>query len=142
MLLEPARLPLRFRNAVLLRYFLASALALAADMAVYMLLVRFGVPAALAAVPGYAGGIVVHWLVSSRAVFAHGVAARGPARTRQKALFVGSALFGLALTTAVVGTADALGCDPLAAKLVAIATSFAFTWMLRETVVFPRSVLQ
>ncbi|MEN9682849.1 MAG: hypothetical protein RLZZ427_600 [Pseudomonadota bacterium] len=142
MLLEPARLSPLFRNAVLLRYCMASALALAADMVIYMLLVQLGVPAALAAVPGYAGGIVVHWLVSSRAVFTRGVAARGPARTRQKALFVGSALFGLALTTAVVGTADALGCDPLAAKLVAIVTSFAFTWMLRETVVFQRPVGQ
>ena len=51
----------------------------------------------MASATGYSLGIVAHWLLSSRAVFQQGVAARGPQRTRQKAMFVGSALFGLAL---------------------------------------------
>ena len=64
------------------------------------------------------------------------MAARGPERTRQKAMFVGSALFGLALTTVIVGTGDALGTDPRIAKLIAIAASFTATWLLREKVIF------
>lgn len=49
---------------------------------------------------------------------------------------VGSALFGLALTTVVVGTGTALGLDPRLAKLAAIAASFTATWLLRERVIF------
>jgi putative flippase GtrA len=64
------------------------------------------------------------------------VAVRGPLRTRQKALFVGSAMIGLALTIAIVGLADLSGIDPRLAKLVAIAVSFAVTWMLRSKIVF------
>ena len=81
-------------------------------------------------------GIAVHWLVSSRKVFTDSVARQGPARTRQKALFVGSALVGLAVTTGVVAGASALGLDPRLAKLVAVAASFAVTWLLRDSVVF------
>ena len=69
-------------------------------------------------------------------MLANGVAQRGPERTRQKALFVGSALFGLALTTGIVGVGDALGLDPRLAKLAAIAASFTATWLLREKVIF------
>jgi putative flippase GtrA len=95
-----------------------------------------GLEAALAAAAGYALGILAHWLVSSRAVFTAGVAERGPERNRQKALFVGSALAGLALTTAIVGIGSALGLDPRLAKLLAIGASFTLTWLLRERVVF------
>jgi putative flippase GtrA len=69
-------------------------------------------------------------------VFTQGVALRGPERSRQKALFVGSALAGLAVTTAIVGGGTALGLDPRLAKLIAIGTSFVLTWLLRERVVF------
>ena len=89
-----------------------------------------------ASAAGYALGILAHWLLSSRAVFSDQVAARGRRRTRQKALFVGSALVGLALTTAIVGTGTALGLDPRLAKLAAIAASFTATWLLREKLIF------
>ena len=65
-----------------------------------------------------------------------GVAERGPTRTRQKALFVGSALAGLALTTAIVGLGDLAGIDPRLAKLAAIGVSFVLTWLLRSRMVF------
>ena len=42
-------------------------------------------------------------------MFHESVAERGPERTRQKALFVISALAGLALTTGMVGLADIAG---------------------------------
>lgn len=132
----------RFADILLLRYLAASALALGVDMGSFLLLLRLDVPAAPAAAGGYSLGIVAHWLLSSRAVFTRGVAERGPERTRQKAMFVLSALFGLALTTGIVGAGTALGMDPRLAKLAAIAASFAATWLLRERLIFrPRAAL-
>ena len=128
-----------FRRAfdiVFLRYIAASAVALGIDMGTFLALLALGVAAAPAAALGYAVGIVAHWLASSRAVFSDGVAERRPDRNRQKALFVGSALFGLALTTAIVGIGTTLGLDPRLAKLLAIGASFTLTWLLRERVVF------
>lgn len=126
----------RLTDPTLMRYVAASALALGLDMGTFLGLLRLGVPAAAAAALGYSLGIVAHWLMSSRAVFTGGLAARGSQRTWQKAMFVGSALFGLALTTAIVGTGAALGSDPRFAKLVAIAVSFTVNWQLRAKVVF------
>ena len=120
----------------LVRYVLASVGALAVDLGSFLTLLALAVPAAAASALGYGFGIAAHWLLSSRAVFADTVATRGRGRTRQKALFVMSAMVGLALTTAIVGLADVAGADPRLAKLGAIAVSFAVTWMLRNKVVF------
>ena len=127
---------IRITDLRLVRYVLASVGALAVDMGSFLALLSLAVPAAAASALGYGLGIVAHWLLSSRAVFSDGVAVRGPLRTRQKALFVGSAMIGLALTIAIVGLADLSGIDPRLAKLVAIAVSFAVTWMLRSKIVF------
>jgi putative flippase GtrA len=124
------------RQLTVLRYLIASALALGVDMGTFLVLLGLGIWPAPAAAGGYALGIVAHWLISSRKVFADGVAARGPQRTRQKAMFVVSALIGLALTTIIVGSATLAGIDPRLAKLAAIATSFATTWLLRTRIVF------
>lgn len=126
----------RAADIVFLRYLAASALALGVDMGTFLALLTLGVHAAAAAAVGYALGIVAHWLASSRAVFTAGVAEHGPDRSRQKALFVGSALTGLAVTTTIVGGGTALGLDPRLAKLAAIGASFILTWLLRERVVF------
>lgn len=119
-----------------LRYLLASVLALAADIGCFLVLLQLAMPPASASAIGYALGIVVHWLLSSRAVFVGHVAPGGARRLRQKALFAGSALIGLALTTAIVGLATLIGLDPRLAKLVAVGVSFATTWALRQRVVF------
>ncbi len=126
----------RATDMVFLRYIAASACALGADMGLFLALLALGFPAAAAAAAGYGLGILAHWLLSSRAVFTRNVAAHGPDRSRQKALFVGSALIGLAVTTAIVGAGTALGLDPRLAKLAAIGASFTLTWLLRERVVF------
>jgi len=126
----------RLTDIGFLRYIPASAIALGVDIGSFLLLLTGGVPAVAAAAAGYSLGIVAHWLISSRAVFTDGVAARGPERTRQKAMFVVSALLGLGLTTAIVGLAGLGGIDPRLAKLVAIAGSFALTWLMRERIVF------
>ncbi len=129
-------MPRRFTDIVFLRYIAASAIALAVDIGSFLALLALGTPAVAAAAVGYSLGILAHWLVSSRAVFTAGVAERGPERTRQKALFVGSALLGLGLTTAIVGIGGFSGLDPRLAKLIAVLTSFTLTWLMREKIVF------
>ncbi len=130
----------RTADNLLLRYLAASAVALAVDMASFLILLRLGVAATPAATSGYSLGIAAHWLLSSRAVFSAGVAARGPERTRQKVLFVASALLGLGLTTLIVSIGTGIGLDPRLAKLAAIGLSFTVTWLLRKTVIFrPRT---
>jgi len=126
----------RLGQHTLVRYVLASVGALAVDMGSFLALLALGMPAMAASALGYALGIVAHWLLSSRAVFADNVAASGPARLRQQALFVGSALVGLAITTLVVGGMVQLGLDPRLAKILAIGASFVATWVLRKQVVF------
>ena len=126
----------RLIDLVFLRYVLASVGALAVDMGCFLGLMAIGTSPAPASALGYSMGILAHWLLSSRAVFAGRVADRGGARTRQKALFVISALAGLALTTAIVAGSDLTGVDPRIGKLVAIVLSFVVTWWLRNIVVF------
>lgn len=126
----------RLGDVRLLRYLLASVGALAVDMGCFLALLSAGMWPAGASAIGYALGIVAHWLMSSRAVFADTVADHGLARTRQKALFVVSAFVGLALTSGIVWIGDASGIDPRLAKIVAIAVSFTATWLLRSRIVF------
>ena len=121
---------IKLRDIRLLRYLLASIGALAVDMGSFLALLSLGMLAAPASALAYAAGIIAHWLLSSRTVFTDSVAERGHERTKQKALF------GLALTTAIVGTGDFMGVDPRLAKLLAIAVSFTATWILRNKIVF------
>ncbi len=126
----------RLRQIMLLRYLLASVGALAVDMGTFLSLLAVGTMPVLASALGYSLGIVAHWLLSSRTVFTDSVAQDRVARTRQKALFVGSALAGLALTTLIVGAGTAMGIDSRLSKIVAIGASFTMTWLLRKRVVF------
>ncbi|MEE4288956.1 MAG: GtrA family protein, partial [Erythrobacter sp.] len=105
----------------------------------FLAFMGLGIAAAPASAMGYSLGILAHWLMSSRAVFQDSVAAGGIARTRQKALFVVSALAGLALTTAIVAFGDWTGGDPRIAKAIAIVVSFVATWVLRSRIVFRAS---
>jgi putative flippase GtrA len=128
----------RLRDVRFLRYLLASVGALAVDMGSFLALLALGAWPAGASAASYSLGILAHWLLSSRTVFADTVAARGAGRNRQTALFVVSALAGLALTTAIVWLGDSAGMDPRLAKLAAIGASFVLTWVLRVRVVFRR----
>ncbi|MBO9576455.1 MAG: GtrA family protein [Sphingobium sp.] len=130
------RLSAILANTTFLRYGLGSAVALSADVGMFTTLLAFGLPSVPASSLGYMFGILVHWLISSRLVFASGTAAAGPARTRQKALFVAAALVGLALTTAIMAAAGVAGLSPLIAKLIAIVVSFQTTYLLRKSFVF------
>ncbi|HEX2794252.1 MAG TPA: GtrA family protein [Croceicoccus sp.] len=117
-------------------YGFASVGALGVDVATFFALMALGVTAPIAAVGGYALGIVAHWFASSRFVFTGRVAETGRQRTEQKGLFVASALVGLAITWAVVASATLMGIDPRLAKLAAIGLSFVATFVLRSRFVF------
>ena len=86
---------LKLCDTRLVRYAIASVGALAVDMGTFLALLTLGVWPAAASAASYSLGIVAHWLMSSRAVFSDLVAQRGAERTRQKAMFVVSALIGL-----------------------------------------------
>jgi putative flippase GtrA len=131
----------KLRDARFVRYMLASVGALAVDMGSFLTLLSLGLFAAGASAVSYSLGILAHWLLSSRTVFHDTVARGGIERTKQKVMFVVSALLGLALTTAIVGGGDLAGIDPRLAKLAAIGASFTLTWMLRSKLVFRQSRL-
>ena len=130
------QLLIKLRDIRFVRYLLASVGALAVDVGAFLALLAMGAVAAPASAAGYSLGILAHWLMSSRAVFQDNVAAHGMARTRQKGLFVVSALVGLGLTTLIVGVGDYSGVDPRLAKFVAILASFTATWLIRARIVF------
>lgn len=123
-------------RTVELRYLAASVVALGADFACFLGGMALGVAPILAAVVGYCIGLQVHWALSTRFVFAPGSVRTGPDRRAQHALFVGSALVGLAITALTVASGEALGGDPRAAKLVAVGLSFVATYALRRAIVF------
>ena len=133
---NPASVLAKIGDIRFLRYVFASVGALAVDVGCFLGLMAVGTAAAPASAAGYSLGILAHWLMSSRAVFQDSVADGGIARTRQKALFVISALIGLGLTTAIVGFGDWSGIDPRLAKGVAIVVSFLVTWLIRSRIVF------
>lgn len=127
----------RLRGNVFIRYVAVSLGALAADMAVFLVLLNGGVPSVGASAIGYSVGILAHWILSSRTVFQDRVSERGTtARTQQKAMFVMSALLGLLLTMAIVGAGTAAGIDARLAKICAIGVSFLLTYLLRNVVIF------
>ena len=119
-----------------LRYIGVSAVALVIDMSVFLALIAGTMVASIAAGIGYGVGIVVHWSLSSRMVFADRVAQSGTGRGKQKALFIMSAVLGLGLTMMIVGVGTRIGIDARIAKIIAIGVSFNATYFLRKFVVF------
>ena len=123
-------------DQVYTRYIGASVVSLGLDFGVFMATLLLGLVPAIAAATGYIAGIVCHWAISSRVVFAAQLAARSTGRRQQQALFLLSSLVGLGITTGVVGIAVRYGVDPRLAKAAAIVVSFQATYVLRRKVVF------
>jgi len=119
-----------------LRYLAASAVALGVDVGLFLGALAGGVPATFAAAIGYGAGIFAHWWLSSRTVFATGLATEGRERRRQQGLFLLTAGLGLGITMAVVAIGMHAGFDPRLAKFAAIAAAFQTTYVLRKRVVF------
>jgi putative flippase GtrA len=126
----------RLLNAQFLRYFAASAGALAVDMGSFLLLLNTAMPAGLSAALAYMLGMVANWFLLSRSVFEKGTHDAGPARTRQKALFLFTTWGGLAATTGIVSAADLMGADVRLSKAVAVAVSFVLNYFVRKHYVF------
>ncbi|TXC73486.1 GtrA family protein [Sphingorhabdus soli] len=126
---------LDFHRWTYMRYLGASVVALGADTGLFLLLLRW-LTATSAAALGYIFGILIHWLISSRVVFAGQTATVGRLRHKQKMLFLASALAGLALTVGIVGVGELAGFDPRLAKGIAILVSFQATYLLRKRIVF------
>ncbi len=123
-------------RATYLRYLAASVVALGTDLALFIALGTTGMPIAPLSALSYSAGILAHWLISSRLVFAGELRDVGIDRARQQALFLLSAFVGLLITVAIVSLAVQLGLDARLAKLVAIAASFQATYLLRAKIVF------
>ncbi len=127
-----------FRQLTYMRYLVVSVAALAVDLGLFLLLLQMGMLRAWRRRPS--GTASAFLSIGSfpavkcfRIVF---LSAARAERTQQKAMFVMSALLGLATTTAIVGGGEWIGTDPRVAKLVAIAISFQLTYLLRNVLIF------
>ena len=130
-----------FRVAVLLRhdfarYFLASLVALAADVAALSACLRLlHLGLAWSASLGFIVGAVVAYLLSIRWVFRQ--RAFGDAPNLEFLAFVGIGVAGLGVTQLVLwlGVTE-LGLMPEAVKLAAAGLTFAFNYMARKSLLF------
>jgi putative flippase GtrA len=122
--------------ALVLRYTAISGVALSLDMAVFLALLASDVAPVPASVAGYLCGTQLHWLLSTRTVFAAGVRKAWGARRVQHVLFFGSAAIGLACNAGIVAASEALAVPLVLGKLAAIGTSFVLVLLLRATVIF------
>ncbi len=115
-----------------------SVAALAVDFAVYAGLLTVARFAFIAALGGYAAGVLLHYLLSSRIVFSKHFHRRGiVAEASTIAKFFAAGASGLLVTVAVVGVlADVVGVHPLIAKLVASGCSFAIVFLNLRLFVF------
>jgi len=120
----------------LLRYLLISGAAFALDLAVFLGLLAFEVAAVPASVAGYLCGTQLHWLLSTRLVFAAGVRQDAAARRRQQVLFYASAAVGVTCNAGIVAASEALMVPLLIGKLAAIGVSFVLVLAVRATIIF------
>lgn len=117
-----------------LRYFAASAAALALDTAVFNLSLRLGVNLAVAACLGFSLGLMLIYAISTRHVFSQH---RMSDRRNEFALFALIGVAGLMLTEALLWLlVRQLGVAPLAAKLTSACGVFLFNFALRKTLLF------
>lgn len=125
-----------------LKYGCVSGLALVVDFAAFLSVSSvFAVPAALAAVIGYLLGGLLHYAISVAFVFDKSATGKGHSRLVSEYLLTG--VVGAALTAGIVHVAvNMAGLSLVAAKLVAMVTTFITVYCLRLFVVFaPRRAL-
>lgn len=113
------------------RYLLASICALSLDMALFLGLSRAGLPNAIAATGGYGAGLLLHWVISTRFVFACDRPSHG-----QRIAFVASAAVGLLVTIIIIEFLSRLGLGQAISKLFAIPVSFGAVYAIRKYGVF------
>lgn len=139
-MLKPSVLPYRGVQFVgssrYAHYLVVSAISLGADLSAFYLMLQIKMLAVQASVLGYVLGLVVHWFLSSRLVFAEKTPSSPHLRRRQKLLFAITAIMGLVVTAAVVRWGIQMGLEPGLSKLAAIFFSFHLTYVCRRTFVF------
>ena len=120
----------------LVRYGMISAASLTLDLAVFLLLLQGGVSPVSASVAGYLCGTQLHWLLSTRLVFAAGVRQDRAARRRHQVLFFASAAVGVTCNAGIVAASEMLMIPLLIGKLAAIGASFVLVLVVRTTIIF------
>jgi putative flippase GtrA len=130
-----ARIGALLARLMFARYLLASICALTSDVAIFLALDHGGAAPMVAALGGYAVGLVVHWVISTRFVFD---LANGPTHA-QRIGFVVSALIGMSITLALVGALSAVGIAPAIAKLLSVPVSFLSVYAIRKYGIFARA---
>lgn len=118
------------------RYVLVSVAALGVDTLVTLNLTWAGIAPAICAAAGYIIGLALHWILSSRFVFADALGESRAARTRQAALFFASGFGGLAVTVATFTTAVTFGAPALVAKALSVGVSFCIVYLIRRHLIF------
>lgn len=117
------------------RYLLASICALGSDFILFLTLDHHGATPMIAALGGYAVGLIVHWIVSIRFVFD----LDGRPTHAQRIGFVISAAVGLGITLSLVGALSAVGTAPAVAKLLAVPVSFLSVYAIRKYGIFAKA---
>ena len=115
---------------------MSSAIALAADVGSFLLLLQMRLPAVPASIAAYTVGLVVHWLLSSRFVFSKQTRTDPAERRWQQLQFIASALVGLVITGLIIKWALEYRIDPRLAKAAAVGVSFQTTYLLRRKLIF------
>ncbi len=125
-------------SAEFLRYFLASLLALATDLALFSLCLRvLHWPLHVSAALAFITGAFTAYVLSVRWVFRRRTMANWP--VVELSTFIGIGLCGLGLTQAVLWLGvTQLGLWPEAVKLVAAGLSFLCNYALRKWLLFAR----
>jgi putative flippase GtrA len=120
-----------------MRYFAASAAALAIDFTLYVGLIRLaGVHYLLAAPVGFGAGIALVYFLSIRWVFAH---RRLKDARAEFALFLAIGIAGMALNEIVIWAAvERFALSYELAKLASAAIVFSFNFSCRKLVLFTR----
>ena len=119
-------------------YVAVSGCALCIDFTIYWALLSVAKYAFVAAVGGYICGVLSHYLLSSRIVFAkrfhkRGVVEEAPAIAK----FFAAGASGLVVTATIVGVlADVMGFHPLVAKVAAAGCSFTVVFLSLRFFVF------
>jgi putative flippase GtrA len=117
------------------RYSIASVVALAIDIAVYVALCSLAVNPLVAGVVGYAVGMVAHYAMSTSFVFA--VINTKKSGFRRLAEFAVSGLVGLGITGAVIATlTQSFAVSAIPAKIAAVIISFLAVFLMRRWIVF------
>ena len=120
----------------LARYVLISGAAFALDFGIFLALLTADANAVAASVAGYLCGTQLHWLLSTRLVFASGVRQDSVARRRQQVLFFASAAVGVTCNAGIVALSQYFSVPLALGKLAAIGASFVLVLVVRSTIIF------